>query len=131
MYRELLRVATTPDTFADVTNAVGATIKKSNVHDGLCNVFLKATTAGLLINEHNRMLMADFLAMFDKAAPKEKIYHHPENGHAHLRAAMVHQHLSIPISNGALFLDPSQSILLFEFDVKDRDREIVITVLGD
>ncbi|MBI4896451.1 MAG: YjbQ family protein [Candidatus Aenigmarchaeota archaeon] len=130
MYREVLDVQGKADSVTDVTKHVNEVIARSTIKEGLCHIFLKGTTAGLMVNENDRMLFADFQHLMEKAAPKEKIYQHPSNGHAHLRASMLHQHVSIPVSNQTMFLGKGQSVLFFEFDT-ERSREIVVTVLGE
>jgi thiamine phosphate synthase YjbQ (UPF0047 family) len=41
---------------------------------------------------------------------------------------MLSQHISIPVANGSLLLGEWQSIILWEFDVKSRDRTVVVTI---
>jgi secondary thiamine-phosphate synthase enzyme len=93
-------------------------------------VFVKGTTAGLLINENNRMLVEDFHRLLTELAPEDRMYQHPENAHSHLRASLLNNNLTIPIANNELFFGTWQSILMFEFDVAPREREIIVTIQG-
>ena len=82
----------------------------------------------MMINENNRMLFEDFRKAFDAVAPEKKFYQHPENAFSHIRSSMLSQHLAIPVSNSDLVLGEWQSILLWEFDVGERKRKIVVTI---
>ncbi len=130
IYRDLIKLDTKTDSFSDITKKVEEVITKSGIPDGLCNVFVKGTTAALLVNENDRMLIEDFLQLMDAVAPKGKLYQHPENGHSHLRATLLNNGITIPIANHKLFIGEWQNLLLFEFDVENRQREIVVTIYG-
>ncbi len=130
LYRDVIKLATKTDNFYDVTKQVAEIVAKSGLQDGLCNIFIRGTTASLLINENDRMLVEDFRKTLEKLVPTDHLYQHPDNAQSHLRASMLHVDLTIPISNGKLILGSWQNILLWEFDVRPRDREIIVTVQG-
>ncbi len=130
IYRDVIKVGTLTDSFYDITKKVDEIVANSGVADGLCNVFVKATTAALLINENDRMLIEDFLNLVSDMAPEDRVYQHQENGYSHLRASMLNNGITIPVANRKLFIGAWQNILLFEFDAKNRNREIVVTVYG-
>ncbi|MFH0949424.1 MAG: secondary thiamine-phosphate synthase enzyme YjbQ [Candidatus Aenigmatarchaeota archaeon] len=128
MYRETIKLETQKDSCTNITNLVNKAVKNSKVKEGMCNIFLPATTAGLTLNEDDILLNADFLRQFKKI-DENKIYSHPNNAFSHLRAAMARQDMNIPVTKNALSLGTWQSILLWEFDTKEREREIVVTVV--
>ncbi|MBS3051539.1 MAG: secondary thiamine-phosphate synthase enzyme YjbQ [Candidatus Aenigmarchaeota archaeon] len=130
IYRDIIKITTKTDGFHDLTKQVGEIVGKSGAKDGLCNIFLQGTTASLAINENDRMLIEDFKKTLTALIPDDHLYQHSENAPSHLRAAMLNQNLTIPISKGKLMLGKWQSVLLFEFDTQDREREIVVTVQG-
>jgi len=129
LYRDFFEIKTETGNFYDITKQISDMVKKSKAEDGLCNIFVPATTAGLMINENDRMLLEDFRRLFKSLAPDNKLYQHPENAQSHLRASMLSQNLSIPIANGKLLLGVWQSIILWEFDVRARERKIIMTVI--
>ena len=53
-----------------------------------------------------------------------------ENGVAHVRAALMKPDLSIPFSAGELTLGTWQQIVFIDFDVRPRDREIMVQFIG-
>ena len=130
LYRDILKLPVKKDGFADITRQISDIVGKSKAKDGLCNIFLTGTTASLMLNENDRMLIEDFRKTAASLIPDDHIYQHPENAPSHLRAALLNQNLTVPVSNGKLLLGQWQSIILFEFDTRDREREIVVTVQG-
>ena len=130
IYRDVIKLSTETNKFYDITKQVAEMVAKSEVADGLCNIFVKATTASLLVNENDRMLIEDFRKLLEKMVPEEHMYQHPDNAQSHLRASMLHMDLTIPVSNAKMLLGSWQNILLWEFDVRPREREIIITVQG-
>lgn len=131
LFRKNLEIETKRDGFIDITNEIEKMVEESNVKEGLCNIFLPATTAGLVMNENERMLIEDFKRFFDKSVPDDKLYNHPSNAFSHLRANLAATEKTIPVSHGKLVLGTWQSILLWEFDINKRKREVVVTVMGD
>jgi secondary thiamine-phosphate synthase enzyme len=131
LYRDIIKIETKVKSFYNITEKISQVVGESRLKDGLCNIFVKGTTAAMLINENDRMLVEDFRKLLELLAPEEKLYQHPENAHSHLRSAMLHNSLTIPVAGGKLLLGEWQSILLFEFDVTPRERDIVITVYGN
>ena len=130
IYRDVIKLSTKTNDFYDITKHVAEMVAKSEVADGLCNIFIKGTTASLMVNENDRMLVEDFKKLLEKIIPDEHMYQHPDNAQSHLRALMLHMDLTIPVSNAKMILGTWQNILLCEFDIRPREREIVITVQG-
>ncbi len=128
LYRNIFQMSTEKNNIYDVTESVKKIVSESKISDGVCNVFLTGTTAGLMINENNKMLFEDFKRTFEALAPEDRLYSHPKNAQSHIRASMISQNLTIPVSRGNLLLDTWQSILLWEFDVQNRERKIIVTI---
>ena len=132
LYRKKIKVKTERGvSYVELTRAIEKVIEESGVKDGICNIALKATTAGLLINEHDLLLLKDFERFFKELIKENRLYAHPDNAFSHLRASLLKNEITLPIENGKLVLGTWQSILLFEFDIRDREREIVVTIIGE
>jgi secondary thiamine-phosphate synthase enzyme len=129
-FRETIKLKTKKDECIDITDRVQQIVRKSGVNEGICNIFCPATTCGLITNENELMLISDFKRFFGQILPEQKVYQHASNGHSHLRAGLINQSLTFPVSNQSLVLGQWQSILFFEFDIKPRDRQIIITILS-
>lgn len=130
MYRDILKIETKVGGFVDITKQIAEIVAKSGARDGLCNIFLTGTTATLVINENDRMLIEDFMKTLAALIPENHLYQHPDNAYSHIRSSLLNHHLTVPISNGKLMLGQWQSVMLFEFDLNDRQREVVVTVQG-
>lgn len=119
----------------DITDKVESVIKKSKINNGLCTVFVVGSTAGLTTIEYEPGLLKDLPEFFNKIIPKQR-YHHDEtwgdgNGHAHLRSALIKTSFSVPIMNKQMTLGTWQQIILIDFDNRQRNRKIVIQIIGE
>lgn len=97
---------------------------------GVCTVFVRHTTAGVVINEAESRLMGDIEDFLDDLVPDEGHAHDALDGNAdsHLRATLVGSDVSIPVENGELALGTWQSVLFVECD-GPRRREVVVRVV--
>ena len=130
LYRNILQYTMKTNEKRDITKDVQAVVEKCGAKDGLCSVFIQGTTAGIMLNEDDRMLMAYVEKMLNQLAPQEKLYQHPQNAPSHLKSLILNSSLNIPINDGKLLLGKWQSIMVWEFDAEERQRTIVVTVIG-
>ena len=131
IFRESFEVKTETLNYVDITKDIEKLVEKSKVKEGLCHIFLPGTTAGIILNEMDHFLIEDFKRVFRQLIDDKKMYSHPDNAYSHLRAALLQQSISLPVSKSKLMRGTWQSILLWEFDVKSRARQIVVTVTGE
>ena len=126
--------------FIDLTPALVALVESLGVRDGVLTVQTRHTTTGVMINEHEPLLLNDLKAMFERLVPAGPYQHDdfmrrtvnltPDervNGHAHCRAALLRSTESVPIVDGQLTLGRWQRIFLVEFD-GPRRREVAIAL---
>lgn len=132
-----------PVEFVDVTAALARTVTGLGLVDGLLTVQTRHTTTGLMINEHEPLLLRDLAAMFERIAPASADYAHDDfrrrtvnlmpgerrNGHAHCRAALLRTSESVAVAAGALNLGRWQRVFLVDFDGGQR-RELSVTLSG-
>ena len=131
LYRQILRFKSEPDRFYDITQKINEVVNKCLIKDGLCHLHLKGTTASLLLQEYDMMLLTDLRKLMDGLTPKKKLYQHSENAFSHLRASLLKTEITMPLFNGSLDFGQRQSIILMEFDTVAREREIVLTISGE
>lgn len=114
----------------DVTTDVADVVRRANVREGTCTVFVRHATAAIVINENaDPGFRLDLLTALDKLFP-EGVWEHDkidDNGAAHLKAAVLGPSETIPIRDGRLLLGTWQGIALVECD-GPREREIVVDV---
>ncbi len=132
LYREEIEIETKEGiSIIDITKDIEDVLRKSGIKDGICNIFIPATTAGLITNEFDLMLFEDMKRFLSNLVSEKKIYSHPENAFSHLRSLFTKSDLSIPIKDGKLVLGTWQRILLMEFDIVPRKRRLIISVIAD
>lgn len=103
---------------------------------GLLNVFIKHTSAGLTINENaDPSVRDDFESIMNHLVPEnEPYYTHTMEGSddmpAHIKASLLGQSVTIPITNGKLNMGTWQGIYFCEFRNHTGKRKVVATVYG-
>jgi len=101
---------------------------------GLLNIFIKHTSAGLMINENaDPNVLFDLNSLFEKMAPENApFYKHtiegPDDMPAHFKSAVVGHSVSIPITNHQINLGTWQSVYLCEFRNRSGSRKVVLTM---
>lgn len=120
----------------DITTDVEAIIQKSGITDGIVNLFVVGSTAGITTIEYEPGLLKDLLEILDKIAPMNKRYHHDDawgdgNGYAHIRASLLGASITIPISGAAMSLGTWQQVILVDFDNRARERKIICKIMGE
>lgn len=117
----------------DITDEVKNIISTSGVNEGICIVFCKHTTAGLIVNSNRDPLTAqDLVEELDRIVPTRTNFHHifdtPSDASGHIKASIVGDQLTFIIDNGEMFIGDSQGILFWEFD-GPRTRNVMVKVL--
>jgi secondary thiamine-phosphate synthase enzyme len=128
--------------FIDLTPTLVALVQSLGVREGVLTLQTLHTTTGVMINEHEPLLLGDLKAMFERLVPAGR-YEHDDferrtvnltpdervNGHAHCRATLLRTSESLPIVNGALTLGRWQRVFLVEFD-GPRRREVSVALVA-
>jgi secondary thiamine-phosphate synthase enzyme len=136
MTQNSFTIRTRPRAFADVTARVAAIVQTSNVDTGICNVFLRHTSASLLICENaDPSVQRDLERFMQRIAPDgSPEYEHdaegPDDMPSHIRSTLAGVSLAIPIGGGRLGLGTWQGIYVWEHRGAAHDREVVVTVIG-
>lgn len=121
-----------------ITREIAAFVEQGPVRDGVVQISLLHTTAGLMLNETQGALLSDVTSMFEQMVPSRVYYKHNDpmlsdcerkNADAHLRAVVVGNNLSIPVCDGRMVLGTWQNVLLTEFDGPNR-RKIHLQLMG-
>ena len=138
IFQQSLQLTARRRGFHIITNEViGALPQLREIKTGICQVFIRHTSASLTINENtDPTVRADFEMYFNKAVPEnDPAYRHDDEGPddmpAHLKAALLGSSVAIPIRNGRLGLGTWQGIYLCEHRNYGRSRELIITAWGE
>ena len=130
-----LEFSTSPKSFLDITKEVQNFVSESNIQDGVCNLFIKHTSASLVIQEnYDPSVRKDFETIFSKLAPEDFPYTHNMEGKddmpAHIRSALTSTSETIPVVNGTLSLGTWQGIYVWEHRDQSHNRNLIISVIG-
>jgi secondary thiamine-phosphate synthase enzyme len=119
------------------TPAVAHWLEQAGIQDGLLTLFIRHTSASLLIQENaDPDVQTDLEKFFSRLVPEaDPIYDHtlegPDDMPAHVRSALGQTHVSIPVRNGRLVLGTWQGVYLFEHRRGEQHRQIVLHLLGE
>lgn len=111
----------------DVTDRVADVLPADA--DGVCTVFVRHTTAGVVVNEAESRLLHDVERAMDDLIPDEGWDHDEidDNADSHLRSMLLGESVTVPVEDGELALGTWQSVLFVEFDgPRRRDVEVVV-----
>ncbi|HWJ99997.1 MAG TPA: secondary thiamine-phosphate synthase enzyme YjbQ [Xanthobacteraceae bacterium] len=120
----------------DITREVSEWLGEQGVGTGLLTLYCRHTSASLLIQENaDPDVQKDLKNFFEDIAPESRNYIHdtegPDDMPAHIRTALTHTSLAIPVAKGALMLGTWQGIYLFEHRSSPHRREIVLHLIGE
>ncbi len=120
----------------EFTPQVVEIVKNSHVQEGLCTLFVRHTSASLLIQENaDPAVRRDLENWLNRLVPEnDNLYTHISEGvddmPGHIKATLTATHLSIPILNNQLTLGTWQGIFLWEHRYSGGERSIVIHIGG-
>ena len=136
LYQKILEIDTTPKTFLDITKNVQALVSESGLDNGVCSIFIKHTSASLVIQEnYDPSVRQDFETIFSKLVPEDFPYVHNMEGKddmpAHVRSALTSTSESIPVVNSKLSLGTWQGIYIWEHRDQTHNRKVIVSMVGE
>jgi secondary thiamine-phosphate synthase enzyme len=133
---EVLSLATRRG-LTEITAAVRGVVQASAVREGLCTVFLRHTSASLVIQENaDPSVRHDLEAFFSRLVPDgDPLFTHdtegPDDMPAHVKAALLRTSEQIPVRGGELGLGTWQGVYVWEHRSRPHRREVLVHVLGE
>jgi secondary thiamine-phosphate synthase enzyme len=120
----------------DITGTVQRNLAEVDLKNGIVTIFCPSSTSGLTTIEFESGAISDFQQLFDTVASPNQEYAHnarwgDENGHSHVRAALLKASLTIPFVEGRLTLGTWQQIVFVDFDNRARRRELILQFMGE
>lgn len=120
----------------DVTAEVARVVAEAQVQTGLCTVFIRHTSASLVIQENaDPSVLRDLERWMARLAPEGADYEHdaegPDDMPGHLRAAVTRSSESVPVTGGRLALGTWQALYVWEHRARPHTRQIVVHVAGE
>ena len=132
----LLTITTNAQGLHEITADVNGAVRASGLNDGLCTLFIRHTSASLLIQENaDPAVRADLEHWLGRLVPEnDALYTHldegPDDMPAHIKTMLTATSLSIPISDGRLALGRWQGVYVWEHRHAGGRREIVAHLGG-
>jgi secondary thiamine-phosphate synthase enzyme len=120
----------------DITAEVTRLVQESRLRSGIVTVFCPGSTGALTTIEYEDGVIADLQQVLDEIVPPDRPYRHhlrwgDDNGHAHIRAALMGPSITIPFVDGRLTLGTWQQVVFCDFDTRPRSRRLVVQILGE
>ena len=136
LYQKTLEINTSPKSFLDITKNVQALVSESGLDNGVCSLFIKHTSASLVIQEnYDPSVRQDFETIFSKLVPEDFPYVHNMEGKddmpAHIRSALTSTSESIPVVDGKLSLGTWQGIYIWEHRDQRHIRKVTFSLVGE
>ena len=136
LYQKTLEINTSPKSFLDITKDVQAFVSESGLDNGVCSIFIKHTSASLVIQEnYDPSVRQDFETIFSKLVPEDFPYVHNMEGKddmpAHVRSALTSTSESIPVVNSKLSLGTWQGIYIWEHRDQTHNRKVIVSMVGE
>ena len=136
LYQKTLEINTSPKSFLDITRDIQAFVSESGLSRGVCSLFIKHTSASLVIQEnYDPSVRQDFETIFSKLVPEDFPYVHNMEGKddmpAHIRSALTGTSESIPVVNSKLSLGTWQGIYIWEHRDQTHNRKVIISIIGE
>lgn len=134
--QETLRLTTRGKSFLNFTAQVNAIVSSAGVTRGACTLFVRHTSASLVIQENaDPAVLRDLERWLSELAPESRRWEHDDEGPddmpAHARSALTRTSETIPISNRRLVLGTWQGIYLWEHRARGHSREVFVHVAGE
>lgn len=134
-FQKIIQLQTRGKSLERFTHHLQTAVQESGITTGLCTVFLRHTSASLVIQENaDPDVLADMETFFSQLVPEGHHYRHgaegPDDMPSHIRTALTHTSEQVPIMNGRLVLGTWQGIYLWEHRQGGHRREIVIHIMG-
>jgi secondary thiamine-phosphate synthase enzyme len=132
-----LRVATRGRGLLEITEQVRRCVDDSGIAQGLATLFVRHTSASLVIQENaDPDVRADLERFFSRLVRDgDPLFAHqaegPDDMPAHVRSALTATQLAVPVIDGRLALGTWQGIYLWEHRLRPHTREILVHVLGE
>ncbi|MFC4993724.1 secondary thiamine-phosphate synthase enzyme YjbQ [Rubritalea tangerina] len=121
----------------EISHEVAEVVRESGLRNGTVTVFVKHTSASLVLMENaDPSARRDLEMFFDKLVPEDTDYFiHTYEGAddmpSHIRMALTRSSEVIPVNEGRMMLGTWQGIFLFEHRRAVHHRRVVVTVMGE
>ena len=131
-----LHIATSGQGTVEITEAVQQLVAASGIMEGLVTVFVRHTSASLVLMENaDPTARRDLHEFFDRLVPENTPWFQhtcegPDDMPSHIRMTLTRSSETVPVSGGVMLLGTWQGLFLFEHRRAAHRRELVVTLWG-
>ena len=131
-----IEISTPGRGFHEITGELQALVRESGAQAGICHVFLRHTSASLLITENaDPDVRRDLENFISRIVPDgDPAYFHsaegPDDMPAHIRSVLTCSELTLPLRDGRLALGTWQGVYLWEHRTHPHRRRLEITIIA-
>jgi secondary thiamine-phosphate synthase enzyme len=135
-FQQFLQFTTPGRGTIEITQDIQSVVRRTEIDIGVCHVFVKHTSASLIICENaDADVRVDLESFMQKIAPDgDPMFVHTCEGEddmpAHVRSVITQTELTLPITQGLLALGTWQGVYLWEHRHRGHQREITLTIHG-
>ena len=121
----------------DFTRDVQDAVRASGIRTGLCHLFIRHTSASMMLCENaDPAVRRDLETFMSRQVPDgDPMFTHtaegPDDMPAHVRSVLTQSDLNIPVRDGRCALGTWQGVYLWEHRTAPHARRVVVTVLGE
>lgn len=121
----------------DISDRVQEAVRASGIRTGICHVFIRHTSASLMLCENaDPAVRRDLETFMARLVPDgDRMFTHDEEGPddmpSHVRSILTQSDLNLPIRAGRCALGTWQGVFLWEHRVAGHERKVVLTISGE
>ena len=137
MKQQVMGVETRGRGTYDISGEIQAAVRESGVSSGICHVFIRHTSASLMLCENaDPAVLRDLETFMARTVPDgDPSFTHtaegPDDMPAHIRSVLTHADLNLPVRDGRCDLGMWQGVYLWEHRVRPHSRRVTVTISGD
>lgn len=124
-----------PFDLVNLTDEVTKIVRNGEIHNGLVSIYSHGSTTAVVTLGSEDGLEEDFIESLKKIVPEGKYKHDEETDHknavSHIRSSILGTQVAIPFSNKRVYLGMFQQIYFVDLDLVEREREVIIQILGE
>jgi secondary thiamine-phosphate synthase enzyme len=135
-FKDTIEVSTRGKGLYPFTDAVNNRIRQWDIQEGMCYLYVRHTSASLVISEsYDPSAKQDLEAFMERLVPEGQPWHRhtmegADDSPSHMRAMLTDTSMTIPIDGGQLSLGTWQGIYLFEHRARGHRRQVLLRCLG-
>ncbi|BAO45753.1 secondary thiamine-phosphate synthase enzyme YjbQ [Thiolapillus brandeum] len=134
-YQQVVEITSNGRGTINISRDIAFLVDGSGIQTGLCHLFVKHTSASLILCENaDPQVRRDLEAFLTETVPDgSPLFHHtaegPDDMPAHVRSILTNMDLTLPVSQGRLVLGVWQGIYLYEHRTRPHHRQVIVTII--